>query len=151
MTLPSPRFEGVTDYIRWDHQRLDDLQGEVRRLATALDRAGAARAYVHFEAELLHHIRAEEELVFPAFEQRAGTVNGPTAAMRWEHWEILKTLRTIHDVFERGELARVVAGLDLLDAILPSHRAREERLYPTVDSQLTIEERAELAARLATH
>ncbi len=80
----------VTEALAWDHDRLDTMEKEAFERLAGGDSAGAQAAWAAFSFGLRRHIRFEEEILFPTFEQRAGfpPAAGPTAVMRAEHREI---------------------------------------------------------------
>ena len=88
------RFESVTAYLGWDHDRLDETLCSVSSAVESGDFAGAAARYEEFELGLLRHVRIEEELLFPVFEARSGFMNGPTAVMRDEHQQVATAHRS---------------------------------------------------------
>ena len=89
------RFESVTAYLGWDHDRLDETLCSVSSAVESGDFAGAAARYEEFELGLLRHVRIEEELLFPVFEARSGFMNGPTAVMRDEDCAISSFCRAV--------------------------------------------------------
>ena len=142
-------FEGVSDYLSWDHARLKGLLEAViddvaaGRFAAALDR------YTSYHEGLRRHIRIEEELVFPLFEARTGINSGPTEVMRSEHREIERGAAIMAEALEAADPDRFEEGQRFLDATLPQHNAKEQHiLYPTTDRLLTDSERRSLTERL---
>jgi DUF438 domain-containing protein len=93
-------------------------------------------------------MRVEEELVFPAFEIRAGLPStGPTATMRTEHRDIRNRLEqlalALDEGYEASELEHSLAHM------LAEHNRREEAiLYPVLDRLLSAGEGDVLAAGL---
>src|SRR5262245_9518428 len=86
--VSSFRFDSITRYLSWDHDRLDGLLGEVTRHVEDGHFVQASSIFSTFDQGLRRHIRLEEELLFPLFECRTGMRNGPTAVMRNEHRQI---------------------------------------------------------------
>lgn len=125
-----------------DHDRLDKLFESFQQQKRQ-DFARAKRAFGEFKTGLLRHIRWEEDLLFPKWEENSGMAEGgPTQIMRSEH-------RSIRDCMEviQGEIDR--EGLDsggdeqrLLE-LLKAHNMKEERiLYPSMDQVIDEKERA---------
>src|SRR5215208_4062118 len=98
------RFDSITRYLSWDHDRLDGLLSEATQRVAEGDLSQALSLFTAFDDGLRRHIRLEEELLFPLFESRTGMRNGPTATMRAEHRVI------------EGEITRMRRGLDNGDA-----------------------------------
>ena len=143
------RFESVTAYLGWDHDRLDEELCSVSSAVESGDFAEAAARYESFELGLLRHVRIEEELLFPVFEARSGFMNGPTAVMRDEHRQVRTALGIMRRGLHRGDGGAYGDGLRFLEYVLPDHNAKEEHiLYPTLDRLLRPAEREMLVERL---
>ena len=139
----------VTEALAWDHDRLDELEKQAFNRLAVGDRAAAQAAWSEFTVGLRRHIRFEEELLFPAFEERLGVTPaaGPTAVMRGEHREIERLIEAIGQAFTGGEAAGPLRLA--LHRVLGEHNLKEERmLYPTTDQALDPEERDALVARI---
>jgi uncharacterized protein (DUF2249 family) len=139
----------VSEALAWDHDRLEALDQQAFERLAAGDGAGALAAWGEFNVGLRRHIRFEEELLFPTFEERLGIppAAGPTAVMRAEHREIEALLEKIGQA-----LAGSGAPLPLraeLHRVLGEHNVKEEQvLYPATDEALLPEERDELVGRI---
>ncbi|MGH0038265.1 MAG: hemerythrin domain-containing protein [Myxococcota bacterium] len=124
----------MTDLLGADHRRLDALFADARRLCGAGEVPAARARFAAFREGLEHHIEAEEQVLFPAFEVLTGVARGgPTAVMRGEHVELRKLMAEVAGLLE----AEVEAGTTLfatLTALIHAHNGKEERiLYPTTD------------------
>ena len=145
-TVAGPR--NVTEYLSTDHRRLDQLMSEVQQHLVEGNLPGAARTVAEFHCGLARHIDAEEEALFPVFEDLHGfRGNGPTFVMRAEHVDLLRLLREASAALAEGHGA---AALTTATRLLEAHNAKEERiLYPMTDRALADElERDELVKRL---
>jgi len=139
----------VTEALAWDHDRLDELEQQAFNLLAGGDRAAAQAAWSEFTVGLRRHIRFEEELLFPAFEERLGVTPaaGPTAVMCSEHREIERLIGAIGQALTGGEAPLLLRAA--LHRVLGEHNLKEERvLYPATDHALDPEERDALVARI---
>jgi iron-sulfur cluster repair protein YtfE (RIC family) len=140
----------ITGILTREHRRLDELWNQARS-AFEGDAPGGARARMEaFGTALRDHIRDEEEILFPAFEERTGmSGGGPTMVMRMEHREMETHLDAIMVALEEGgDLAGVVERASEFFALLDSHDQKEERmLYPMMDRAFGQEQGAALLAR----
>jgi iron-sulfur cluster repair protein YtfE (RIC family) len=129
------RRSGVTEQLGADHDRLDDELGEVKRALAAGGIAGARARFPGFREGLERHIDAEEQVLFPVFEELTGmATGGPTAVMRSEHAELRKRMEAIARRLEAGGRGDHAAPLAELTALVLAHNGKEERiLYPTTD------------------
>ncbi len=141
-------FDTVTEYLSWDHDRLDALLQSVRTWVEGGKWEHAQRTFAEFDRGLDRHIRLEEEILFPLFEARTG-MTGPTTVMREEHQLIRGALAVLAAAIGKADASGFHAGLAALASVLPPHNEKEEAvLYPTTDRVLPEGERTTLAARL---
>ena len=132
----------VLEALAWDHDRLDELETTAFRLLEAGDVHAATETFSKFAFGLDRHIRFEEEILFPAFEDAACIPShaGPTAVMRMEHVEIRALLWSIGAAVSRGGAPDLVTLRSRFHSILGSHNDKEEQvLYPSVDRMLGTE------------
>ena len=143
------RFETITTYLSWDHDRLDTQLEQVDRDVQAGRLDQACTGHRLFQTGLERHMRIEEDLLFPLFEARSGIGGGPTNVMRDEHRQIRRAVVTMAEGLEAGDSRRFGEGLSFLNSVLPEHNAKEQHiLYPTTDRLLSAAERAAVTARL---
>jgi hemerythrin-like domain-containing protein len=140
----------VTEALGWDHDRLEELEARAFEARGNGDFAAARARFGEFAHGLERHIRFEEQILFPAFEERSGIQPeaGPTAVMRAEHREIENLLQAI--VAAIGDPASRADGLRQdLPAVLALHNMKEEQVvYPDTDGMLAASERDALVARI---
>jgi regulator of cell morphogenesis and NO signaling len=147
---PQGARRAVCEALAWDHDRLDALEEAAFRSRAAGDHQAAGDFYAAFAAGLRRHIGFEEDLLFPAFEEKTGTppTAGPTAVMRAEHREIRKLLERI----EAGIADAAMPVEELrhrFQAVLADHNLKEEEvLYPATDDLLGEEEADRLVSRI---
>ncbi len=74
----------VNEALSWDHDRLDALEGAAFEARAQGRFTEAAVIYAAFAYGLRRHIRFEEEILFPEFEEKTGhaATAGPTMVMR---------------------------------------------------------------------
>lgn len=140
----------VNQALSWDHDRLDDLEARAFKARERGALAEAKALYTVFAFGLRRHIRFEEDLLFPAFEAKAGFPSdmGPTAVMRDEHREILGCLDRIEKAI--GDAAIPLESLRHgLHLVLGNHNLKEENIvYPLTDQALGEQETDALVARI---
>ena len=85
----------ISGYFRHDHDRLDTLLQSFQSLKRQ-NFAKAKEAFTQLKSGLERHIRWEEELLFPLWEEKTGMSDeGPTFVMRHEHRRIEEQLQAI--------------------------------------------------------
>lgn len=134
--------QSIYKHYTEDHQHLDDLFHEFKELECS-DRRKARTVFQEFKTGLERHIVWEEEILFPAFEEKSNhRQDDLTAVMRLEHQAIRKYLDAI---------ARKLAGEDFetddevmrLEWVLCLHNHKEEgTIYPMMDQAFSEQERS---------
>ncbi len=127
-----------------DHDRLDRLFHTFREKKRS-DLEAAKEAFKEFKFGLQRHIVWEEEILFPAWEEKTGiSEGGPTMVMRREHRQIGDALEAIHAKVQAQNPESDPEEQTLLN-LLGAHNVKEERiLYPAIDQVTTEEERGEM-------
>lgn len=144
----------VTDFLAADHRRLHDLWHDFRQGVNVCDLARIRRRSAEFSLGLRRHIRMEEEILFPAIDERTGMQGmGPTAVMRMEHREIEGLLDRLSVIVDAENCATVKQAveeiLDNATALFESHDLKEEKiLYPMADRVLGREDVSHLVLKM---
>ena len=133
----------VTDYMQADHSRLDKILEAFQEARKGEKWGEALIAFKEFDMGLRRHIQAEEEVLFPLFEEKTGmTDGGPTFVMRMEHTDIRDFLEKIKAATEAKDGDAAAEATQMLTATLTDHNMKEEQiLYPESDSFLSEAER----------
>ena len=148
--------DSITGFLGADHRRITKLWDE---MIAAFEREDFNTIHVRaaeFIAALRRHIAMEEQILFPAIEEKTGMrQTGPTHAMRLEHREIervLDGLAPLLTVQERWTAIQAIEG-EITDpaALFRSHDGKEEAvLYPMADKILGAEAARKLVDRMRT-
>jgi regulator of cell morphogenesis and NO signaling len=134
----------ISGVFQHDHERLDALLQSFQTLKHQ-DFSNAKEAFRQFKSGLERHIRWEENLLFPLWEEKTGMFDaGPTVVMRHEHRRIEEQLQAIDRNVAEENMDDAQAE-QALRALLAAHNLKEERvLYPAIDQVATTEERSEM-------
>lgn len=137
-------MDSISALLGDDHDRLDAI---LAQFLEEDDLPTAKKLFAAFDLGLRAHIDWEEDLLFPAFEEKTRmTDSGPTVVMRMEHAEIKQHLLHIQASIGTKELASAVE--DLLQ-VLFHHNQKEERiLYPWIDRALSPKRLASMIQRI---
>ena len=129
---------GLAEFFAQDHRDCDARWADVEELLDAEDIDSARVTWQKYESNLRRHIRMEEEVVFPAFDEKSGmSGGGPTMVMRMEHQQMLGLLDQIGDAFEAGNSGEAMDIGDTLLMLIQQHNAKEEgMLYPMAENIL---------------
>lgn len=147
MNVATTRDLSAAMLLELHHQRLDDLLDDVELMADAESWQDARRRFDAFRRELEAHIRLEEEMMFPSFEQDAPMLRGPTMVMRAEHAAIKAFLEEVAGALtEERAISRATAELERR---LAAHNFKEERvLYPAFERTAPSSARAALTGEV---
>ncbi|GMR04947.1 MAG: hypothetical protein BMS9Abin23_0869 [Thermodesulfobacteriota bacterium] len=142
----------ITDYMQEDHRRLDGIFNAFKEAFKEGRWDDAAAAFKEFNLGLRRHIAAEEEVLFPAFEEKTGMhESGPTFVMKMEHTEIKELMDRITAATDAKDLEKVSESTDALINFLVDHNMKEEHiLYPESDSFLDDRERKDYIKKAQT-
>ncbi len=140
-------MESISSYMQQDHVVIDGI-GE-RAVAAADAGAGPVleREGSEFLRRLRRHIGMEEQLLFPAFEQRTGmTQAGPSVQMREEHDQMQPILAQMQTAAAAGDGAAYQRTTRaLLEILVPHNQKEEQMMYPMLDEAMGAEAQALLA------
>lgn len=142
-------MDTINDTFSRDHKQCDELFAEAESAAGAGHWPKAAELYDDFQSRMIRHMDIEEQILFPAIEERAGGPIGPTQVMRSEHDEMRDLL---------GRMAQCVAARDTDDflglsetllILMQQHNLKEEEiLYHMADQMLGADGAAGVLARM---
>lgn len=142
----------LTDFFQTDHRRLDAIFDRFKDAIRVKKFEAAASAFREFRLGLTRHIRAEEEILFPVFEDKTGMHDaGPTAVMRMDHKDIKELMDKIVNAADAKDEKTATDSAQAIFNILSDHNMKEEHiLYPETDSFLSDAERAQVIKKAQT-
>lgn len=115
------------------------MLNEVGVLAQNGEFAAAQRALAKFKGRLGVHIDAEEEILFPVYDQFS-VGEGLTNVMLGEHAVIRRLLSSLSDNLQTEDVSMSLQTALALARVLEAHNAKEERfLYPDSDAAFEVE------------
>ena len=131
-------MESITAWMQQDHVLIDGILERATAAAQAGDLAALEREATLFLQRLERHIDMEENLLFPAFEERTGmTAAGPSVQMRAEH----EQMQAIFLQMRAAVAAKDAAGYRqasqaLLEVLVPHNLKEEQMMYPMLDDAM---------------
>lgn len=142
----------ITDFLQTDHTRLDSIFVRFQGALKDGRWEDASAAFSEFSLGLRRHIKAEEEILFPAFEEKTGMTDaGPTFVMKMEHTEIRELLDKITGATTAKDASTAANATIALYNILADHNMKEEHiLYPESDAFLSEHERSQAIKKAQT-
>jgi hemerythrin-like domain-containing protein len=130
-------METISSFLTQDHRACDEEFASMENAVASEDWIDANSKLIKFSEDLLHHFDMEEKVMFPAFENKTGMTQGPTAMMRMEHDQmrgLLEDLKADVNATNKDHFFGVSESLMML---MQQHNMKEEQmLYAMADSHL---------------
>ena len=127
----------ISDYMNEDHKHCDAAFALAEERAAARDWTGLARDGGTFLREIERHIEIEEQLLFPAFEEKTEMTSGPTETMRSEHEQMRGLFAQMRAAIEGKDAEQYLGIAETLLILLHQHNMKEETMmYPMLDEAL---------------
>ncbi|MBP9218514.1 MAG: hemerythrin domain-containing protein [Sterolibacterium sp.] len=135
------------------HHHCDNLFSAAEEAAQKGDWPSCETHQRQFAGQLEAHLTAEEEVLFPAFENATGMRQGPTQVMRMEHGQMRALVGQMEAALAARDGEGYAGAAETLLILMQQHNMKEENiLYPMCDQSLAGQVEAiaaELARRLA--
>ena len=120
-----------------DHRRCDDLFAKAEELVSQDKWEAANAAFAEFRKRTDNHLFQEENVLFPAFEERTGQTMGPTQMMRSEHSQMRQLFDEMAGALAQKNRDLYLGLADTLMMIMQQHNMKEEQvLYPMTEQVL---------------
>jgi hemerythrin-like domain-containing protein len=140
-------MESISSYMQHDHAVIDGMAERAAAAAQAGDWGAFARGGSEFLRRLRQHIEVEEQVLFPAFEQRTGmSESGPSVQMVVEHRQMEPILAQMQEaVSAQDGPGWQSAARALMDILVPHNQKEEQMMYPMLDQAMGEDAQALLA------
>ncbi len=129
---------GISEFLTASHRHGDERFAAAAQAAQRGDWPACRQQFETFLDALKHHVKIEEQVLFPAFEQASGIRGGPTWVMRQEHQQMLAMLDEVASAIVARNADDFRASAHSFEALMTAHSSKEEQvLYPMCDQVLT--------------
>ncbi len=125
----------IKDFLTKDHRHCDETFAKMEEKANMEGLAAAKELYMQMAQEMEHHFQMEERVMFPAFEQKTGTTQGPTQMMRMEHTQIRSLIKQIGEALEDDNRDKFFGLTETMMIMLQQHNMKEEQMLYTMAQQ----------------
>jgi hemerythrin-like domain-containing protein len=133
-------MDTISSYMTSDHHRCDELFSQAEAAASGQDWAVIAADLQTFLDSMRQHFKMEEEVLFPAFEERTGMSMGPTQVMRMEHVQMRELFDAMADAVKQQDRDEFLGQAETLLVMMQQHNMKEEQiLYRMADQVLSAE------------
>lgn len=130
-------MDTICAYLKHDHQRCDDLFYQAETSVAQRNWKGAIDNFRKYQEVLRQHLRMEEKILLPAFEQTLVGGSEPVAMLRSEHKQINGIVTRMWEAIQRFDPADYVLHAETLTLLMQQHTLKEEEmLYPLLDRVL---------------
>lgn len=127
----------ISQFLTEDHEHCDALFAAAENAVAKGDWSQAADSFQAFARDTLRHFSREEDVLFPAFENRTGMSGGPTFVMRAEHDQMRDTVAAMDQAVRSQDADRYLGLSETLLMLMRQHNMKEENiLYPMMDQAL---------------
>jgi hemerythrin-like domain-containing protein len=138
----------ISDLLAPDHKYCDELFAAAEAAVATADWEAAARGFGRFLAAMQHHFAMEEKIMFPAFEERTGMRNGPTAVMRSEHRQMDTLLDQLANAVAHQLQQDYLGDAETLLLVMQQHNTKEEQMLYRMADQVLAGDLDELVGRM---
>ncbi len=139
----------IAHVMHHHHVHCDNLFATAEEACHRADWKATDATLASFVSQTESHFGAEEEILFPAFEQVTGMVSGPTAMMRVEHRQMRALFEQMRAAVAAQDAEGFAGSAETLLVLMQQHNMKEENiLYPMCDQAMPD---SALAASLRSH
>lgn len=141
-------METISEYLSSDHHRCDGLFALAEEATGSNDWGKIAGESSAFLESMRHHFAMEEEVLFPAIEERTGMSMGPTQVMRMEHQQMRQLFDAMTHALENRDKDDFLGQTETLLVLMQQHNLKEEQILYRMADQVLVGESAQMIARL---
>jgi len=136
----------ISQFLSDDHEHCDALFAETENAVADKDWPLAAKQFQAFSQDTLRHFAREEDVLFPAFENKTGMTGGPTYVMCAEHDQMRDALTAMGQAIAAQDADAYLGMAETLLMLMRQHNMKEENiLYPMLDQALADEAQEHLS------
>ena len=127
----------ITALMAGHHSQCDDLFADTEAACVSGHWTKCDEYLVALTEGVESHFKAEEEILFPAFESATGMTSGPTEMMRVEHGQMRELLADMSAAAAQQDETLFRGNSDTLLILMQQHNMKEENiLYPMCERAL---------------
>lgn len=129
--------ETISSFLTADHRACDEIFAEMENAVASDNWSDSEKKFDAFVTDLYHHFDMEEQIMFPAFEQKTGMTGGPTQMMRMEHDQMRSVVGQMKTDIDSKNKDHFFGLSESLMMIMQQHNMKEEQmLYAMADAHL---------------
>ena len=130
-------MDTISTYLTKDHRDCDEVFASLENAVADNNWDLTNTLFTDFLKDLNHHFSMEETIMFPAFEEKTGMTQGPTAMMRMEHDQMRSVLGQMKEDVDSKNKDHFFGLSESLMMLMQQHNMKEEQmLYAMADAHL---------------
>ncbi len=123
------------NWLNHDHKNFESAVYKCRSASDDANWPLAQQVFDELVTSYRFHVRIEEEVLFPAYEQHPGVPRDPTDSLRADHAQIFRLMDHISRQLGQSPNDSLAEDLSLLYRTLISHHEKEEQIFLPMASQ----------------
>jgi iron-sulfur cluster repair protein YtfE (RIC family) len=135
-------------WLLHDHRHYETLLRECEEAVRAADWSRATNTLGDLIALLKGHFLAEEQVLFPAYENLVHSPASPAKHLRREHDQMRDLLHRISLTLQQQHAEPLLAEFSCLQHIMDQHHEKEEEIFLPMAGHALLEKREEVMERL---
>ncbi len=142
-------MSGTDNWLEHEHSLYEDLLSLCQDAVESEDWGTADELFERLVSSLKRHMALEEEVLYPAYETDPHAPQGPTAALRREHDQIVHLVSDMAQVIKTRGSEHVLECLVHLEKQMIKHHEKEEDIFLPMASHILDAKREEISRKLA--
>ena len=138
-----------SNWLVHDHRRHEAALTQCELAAGAEDWWEAVDLFRDFVDGLRLHMRMEDEVLYPLFEETCPDVADDIADLRYEHERLNQLVEELVHVIRHKDFDHLEESLRPLKQTMMEHNAHEEAVFRRMGDSPLLQRREEILARLA--
>ena len=140
-------MDNISTALTRDHRACDGLIDAFKESVTQRHWDDAGNLFFGFVASMERHMGKEEEVLFPAMEQKMGSGMGPVQVMRGEHKDMRRLFGEIKEDITKRQDEHCLGLADALLMLIQQHNLKEENILYSMADQILAGDQGEIMAQ----
>ena len=142
-------MNSTDNWLVHEHSLYENLLDQCLEAVDIEDWGTVNRAFSELITHLKRHMALEEEVLYPAYESAPHAPQGPTAALRAEHDDLVRLIKDMLALIKTRNSDLVAGGLAYLETHMIKHHEKEEDIFLPMASHILNTSRDELLQKMA--
>ena len=130
-------MSSISTVFTEQHHACDTIFADAEAAVADANWPLAEEKFNAFADAMACHLGNEEEVLFPAFEQKSGMMGGPTGVMKYEHIQMRGLIDEMKADVEKKDREHYLSASETLLILMQQHNVKEEQMmYAMCDRAL---------------